>query len=87
MKKAIPKRVSLEIFSTPHYAEPCASYKRKHPMSYYNAAIILNDRRISGGKDYGGYPIHIKRVDVITILKALDIPEEIINQIQFEDEK
>lgn len=84
--KAILKRVSLNICSTPHYAEPCAEYKRNHPMVYHNAAIYLNNRRISGRRDYNGRVIHFTQINVTDVLKAMNIPEEIINQIQFEDE-
>lgn len=63
MKKATPKRVLLNICSTPHYTIPCVVYKRNHSMVY-----------------------HIIQVNVKDVLKVMNIPEEIINQIQFEDE-
>ena len=71
----------------PHYAEPCKSYKRKFPMSHYNVAVYLNNHRVKGSRDYNGTVLHEGTVNTLTILKALDIPQEIIDQIKFEDDE
>lgn len=85
-KKPIKKKAELCFCTTPHYGEPCAEYKHSNPMRYYNIATYLNNHRIAGPSDYDGVILHTGKVDVKKILKALQIPESIINQIKFENE-
>ncbi len=89
----VKKRVNLSICTCPHYSKSyVSSFKKKFPQwEHVNDAVYLNDCRISGGKDYNGSVIWDTELNgkhgvlTIDILKALNIPDEIINQIEFEE--
>ena len=89
----VKSRVNLSICTCPHYAKPnVASFKKKYPdWEYVSSAIYVNDRRISGPRDYNGRIIFDAvrcgkhGVSTLEILRALEIPDEIINQIEFEE--
>lgn len=90
--KKVKSRVHLSICTCPHYTLPnVPEFRRKYPdWRRYNDAIYLNNGRISGPRDYNGSVIYDtersdKIIKTIDILRALDIPDEIINQIEFED--
>ena len=85
MMKRVKKKVPICMCTMPHFAEPCKSYKRKFPMRHYNVAIYLNNHRVKGSRDYNGTILHEGLINTLEILKALDIPQEIIDQIKFED--
>lgn len=85
--KPVKRRVSLTMCTMPHFADPCIEWRKAHPMRYYNLATYLNDRRVSGDSDYGGSVIHVTNVNTVDVLRALNIPEEIIEQIPFENDK
>ena len=69
----------------PHYAIPADEYRKNNPMKYYNAAIYIDNHRITSSKDYDMELIHRGKASVEQILKALKVPEDIMKQIEFED--
>lgn len=91
--KKIKKKVHLTVLRNNSYSVPnSASFQKKYPdYINYNAAIYINHFRVSGAKDYNRMWLFdteragIPGIETIEILRALQIPEEIINQIEFED--
>lgn len=90
---SVKRKVNLSVVKCKHYAIPNdPEFKKKYPRyKDYNAAIYLNDHRVLGPKDYDGEIIYNayltgkNGIETVEILKALNIPEHIINQIEFED--
>lgn len=93
MGKKVKRKVGLSILNCLSYALPnVREYKAKHPdWRQNNAAIYLNDYRVKGPKDFRHSWIFdtersgVHGIETRRILEALEIPEEIINQIEFED--
>lgn len=89
----VKKKVNLSIIKCNSYSVPNATeFQKKYPRyKEYNSAIYINDCRVLGPKDYDTQFIYdtslsgLNGIKTIEILKALNIPEHIINQIEFED--
>lgn len=91
----VKSKVNLSICTCPHFAlSNVASFKKNYPdWRHVNDAIYVNDCRVSGDSDYGGSIVFDAvrcgkhGISTLSILKALEIPDEIISQIEFEDNK
>lgn len=91
--KKVKSKVSLSIYNCLSYALPnVREYKTAHPdWRQNNAVIYLNNYRVKGPKDYRhSYIFDTERsgvnpISTREILRALEIPQEIIDQIEFED--
>lgn len=92
--KKVKSKVGLTIINCLSYALPnIAEYKKKYPhWEQNNAAIYLNGCRVKGPKDFNTAWIFdtersgVGDISTREILRALEIPQEIIDQIEFEEE-
>lgn len=92
----VKRKVHLDVTNSLDYYKSLPNapeYKRKYPQWAYSASsIYINNTRVYGPKPtihqkmiYSTELIGAKMIDVEEILRALKIPEEIINQIEFEE--
>lgn len=88
----IKRKVSLAVYRCNSFAVPNAkSFQREFPdYKDNNSSIYVNDHRVCGGSDYDKTCLFdtkrcgIAGMDTIELLRALNIPNEIINQLEFE---
>lgn len=93
MGNKVKKKVHLSIFRCNNYMIPNApEFKEKYPRyKEYNSSVYLNDYRVMGPNDFdksfifNTYLSGRPGIETVEILKALNIPDDIINQIEFED--
>lgn len=89
----VKKKVHLAVLKNLSYPVPNdKDFREKYPRyREYSSAIFLNDYRIKGSKDHNREFIFDTQssgqtgIETKTILKALGIPEKIIEQIEFEE--
>lgn len=96
-KLKLKKHVHLDVLRCPHYRVNESSFVKEYKKKYPNfadcsVAVYLNDYRVKGPKDFNHSVIYQTRnisynsaIETSDILKALGVPDEIINQIEFEE--
>lgn len=90
-KYKVNKKVRLSVLRNDSYSVPnVKSFQKKYPQySNHNVAIFLNNNRVKGSRDYRRTTIFdtdlcgCGGIHTLDILKALNIPQEVIDQLEF----